>query len=273
MNKDYKISNDGTIFEIKDDGSISKLAKIDDKGRVTDLEGREMKSYPHHSSTSDNDGKGWYWFLIVAFIIATIVFASLYSEANDKYYRASQERWEYKNMYEIADQERDQYKAMSESSTSLRKEINSLEQERDNAKSELSKLKNKVSAAYPLIITDIEIENVNYDGDVQTNYSNTNTIYSFNTMYLRPRIKYTGLISATKTLKIKWYKPDGTISTGTSSPYGFSQSEAMYVYNGENTYTFNGWGSSNRGHWRSGTYRIEIWYENTCLKSKTFTIY
>lgn len=30
MGKTYRISNDGTIFEIKDDGSIAKLAKIDD---------------------------------------------------------------------------------------------------------------------------------------------------------------------------------------------------------------------------------------------------
>lgn len=28
MNKTYRISNDGTIFEIKDDGSIGKLAKL-----------------------------------------------------------------------------------------------------------------------------------------------------------------------------------------------------------------------------------------------------
>ena len=40
-----------------------------------------------------------------------------------------------------------------------------------------------------------------------------------------------------------------------------------------NTYSLNGWGNRNKGHWTSGTYRIEVWYENTCLKSKTFTIY
>ena len=31
MDKTYRISGDGTIFEIKDDGSIAKLAKIDDE--------------------------------------------------------------------------------------------------------------------------------------------------------------------------------------------------------------------------------------------------
>lgn len=68
--------------------------------------------------------------------------------------------------------------------------------------------------------------------------------------------------------------PNGTLKTGTSSPYGFSQSEDCFIYSGsDNTYSLNGWGNRNKGHWTSGTYRIEVWYENTCLKSKTFTIY
>jgi hypothetical protein len=105
-----------------------------------------------------------------------------------------------------------------------------------------------------------------------TNFGNT--IYSSGTMYLQPRIEYTGLTSGTKTLKVKWYNPDGTIRSGTTSPSGFSQSESMYVSRGDNnTYTLNGWGNSAKGNWRSGTYRIEIWYDNTCLKAKTFTIY
>ena len=87
MNKGYQISNDGTIFAIKDDGSISRLAKINDQGRLTDLEGRVMSPTPPVTTSTTGDGKGWYWFFIVVFIIAIIILASLYTEANDKYYR------------------------------------------------------------------------------------------------------------------------------------------------------------------------------------------
>lgn len=277
MNKDYQISNDGTIFAIKDDGSISRLAKINAQGHLTDLEGREMSSNRSAatttaSTTSDNDGKGWYWFFIVVFALTVIILGVLYSDANQSYYWANQERWEYKNKYETAIRERDEYKTLSENAASLRKENSGLKKERDNAKSELSSLKNKVSTTYPIIIKDIEIANVTYNGDVQTNYGNM--IYSYNTMYLQPRIEYTGLTSGYKTIKVKWYNPDGTIRSGSSSPSGFSQSQSMYVLSGDNnTSTLSGWGNSNKGHWQRGTYRIEIWYENTCLKSKTFTIY
>lgn len=250
MNKTYRISNDGTIFEIKDDGSIGKLAKIDDNGRISTLSGEIM--------TTGSGSKGGYWFFIIVFAIAAVILGVLYIEADENYSRASRERYEYKEKYE-------------EATTSMRSQISSLERERDNAKSEFSSLKSRVSNTYPLIINDIEIANVTYDGDIQTNYGNT--LYGSSTMYLRPRIKYIGLTSGDKTLKVKWYNSDGTIRRGTSSPLGFSQSESVYIYNGDNTYTLSGWGNSTKGHWRSGTYRIEIWYENVCLKAKTFTIY
>ena len=139
-------------------------------------------------------------------------------------------------------------------------------------KSELSSFKNTVANTYPLIITDIKIGNVYYNGEVETNYGNS--IYSSRTMYLEPQIKYTGLTSGFKTLYIKWFRPDGTMSSGSSSPYGYSQSNETYIYYGEdNTLTLSGWGNRTQGHWKSGTYRIEIWYGDACLKSKKFTIY
>lgn len=273
MNKGYQISNDGTIFAIKDDGSISRLAKINAQGRLTDLEGREMSSNRSTTtttaSTSDNDGKGWYWFFIVVFALTAIILGVLYSDANQSYYWANQERWEYKNKYETAIRERDEYKTLSENAASLRKENSSLKKERDNAKSELSSLKNKVSTTYPIIITDIEIANTYSGGDVETNYGNT--IYSYNTMYLKPRIEYTGLTYGKKTIKVKLYRPDGGLSTGSYSTYSYS--DDVYVYEGNYSFTLSGWGGSFKGQWQRGTYRIEIWYENTCLKSKTFTIY
>lgn len=250
MDKTYKISGDGTIFEIKDDGSIAKLAKIDDNGRISTLSGKIM--------TAGGGSKGGYWFFIIVLAIAAVVFGSLYIEADENYSRVNREFYEYKKKYE-------------EATSSMRSEISSLEQERDNAKSALSSLKNKVSNTYPLIINDIEIANVAYDGDIYTNYGNT--LYGNSTMYLQPRIKYTGLTSGNKTLKVRWYNSDGSIRRGTSSPFGFSQSQSVYIYNGDNTYTLSGWGNSTKGNWKSGTYRIEIWYGNSCLKSKTFTIY
>lgn len=123
----------------------------------------------------------------------------------------------------------------------------------------------------PLIITDVKMGNVYNNGNFETNYGSK--IYSVNTMYLKPCIYYVGLTSGNKTFKVKLYEPSGTLSIGSSSPTGFSYQDTGDIYVGENTLTLNGWGNETKGHWEAGTYRIEIWYNNQCLFSKTFRIY
>ena len=145
----------------------------------------------------------------------------------------------------------------------------------DELSDKLSKQESKFYSfknTFPINITNIEIGNTYYDRTPETDYGDT--IHSSNTMYLTPRITYTGINTGRSiNLKVKWYTPSGAISTGDSSPSGFSQQESLYVYSGSNTEKLRGWGNKTKGYWGKGTYRIEIWYENVCLKAKTFTIY
>lgn len=152
----------------------------------------------------------------------------------------------------------------------LQSELTACQNSLRKAETELKSASSK-RQTMPINITNIEIGNIDYNRNILTNYGDK--IYSTNTMYLTPKISYTGINTGEINLKIKWYNPNGTLRTGTSSPSGFSQQQSLYVLNGANTYILQGWGSNNKGHWGKGTYRIEIWYEDICLKSKTFTIY
>lgn len=249
----YTISNN-IIFSVNDDGSITKFATISESGEIC-----RIGQKPHQQTKQ----KVWgYWVAMVALLIGCAVLFVMYNDAHNDYeYQYSQRR--------LAESK---LKTAQDRISSLEAQKSSLESEKHSAEEALSTLKQKVGNSYPLIISDIEIANSYRDGNIETDYGNT--IYSSSTMYLKPRIKYYGIASGTKTLKVKWFKPDGTMSSGTSSPYGFSQSDSHYIYSGpDNSITMSGWGNESKGHWRAGTYRIEIWYENTCLKSKTFTIY
>jgi len=141
----------------------------------------------------------------------------------------------------------------------------------ENEKSNYQDFKSRVVSTYPMIISDIQIANTYQNGNIETDYGNA--IYSYRTMFLRPKIKYYGLTYGSHNLKVKWYRPDGTLRIGSSSPPGFSQSENVYVYTGYNERKLVGWGNEPKGHWSKGNYRVEIWYGNVCLKSKEFTIY
>lgn len=144
-------------------------------------------------------------------------------------------------------------------------------EERDEAQQKMNDLKELVGSSMPIIITDVQIANTNSNDEIETDYGNT--IYSSNTMYLKPKISYTGIRTGENIdLNVKLYTPSG-MSTGSSSPHGYSYSTSIYVYSGENTATLSGWGGALRGYWSSGTYRFEIWYNNVCLRARSFTIY
>lgn len=151
--------------------------------------------------------------------------------------------------------------------SSLNNKVDKLESKYNSLETDYS----SITSTYPFKITNIEIGNVYYDRSIETNFGNT--LYSSRTMYLTPKIYYYGYSAGSHEIKIKWYTPSGEIRRGTGSPTGYSQSENVYFYTGSNVATLTGWGNSTKGQWASGTYRIEVWYNNMCLKSKTFTIY
>ena len=125
-------------------------------------------------------------------------------------------------------------------------------------------------SSYVLSISSIKIGNVYKDGRIETNYGNT--IYSSYSMYLKPKISYYGYKTGWFTLYQKLYAPYG-LSTGNSSPSGYSTKTEVYLYKGNNTVELSGWGNERMGNWPSGWYRYEIWYEEQCLASESFYVY
>lgn len=176
---------------------IEVVAVTTENGNSPEAEtGAEQPLKTKHST-------GRYWVLIVLLTIGVIALGILYFMSRNKYDRDT---------------------------SSLRDNVSTLEQERDKAVSDLTEFKSSVSSVYPIIINDIQIGNVNKNNEVDIDFGNS--IPSYKTMYLEPRIKYTGLTDGTINLKVKWYCPDGTIRRGSSSPAGFSQSESIYKRRG-----------------------------------------
>lgn len=121
------------------------------------------------------------------------------------------------------------------------------------------------------VIYSIEIANKTHNLDLITNYGST--IYSSETMFLTPRIRYKSFADRSYKFYVKWINPDGSIRRGDSSPAGYTQSESYSLSYGEGTEVLDGWGNEKKGHWKAGDYAIEIWCEGTLLKRKEFTIY
>ena len=140
-----------------------------------------------------------------------------------------------------------------------------------STQSTLSEVRERVAVNHPILIDRIEMGNRYKDGRIYDDYGTS--IYSRNTMFLSPKIYYYGVASRDVTLYVKLYNAYGSLSQGRSSPSGYSYSYKCSVSEGDNYEILSSWGSEYKGHWTSGRYKIEIWYNGVCLKSHSFRIY
>lgn len=117
-----------------------------------------------------------------------------------------------------------------------------------------------------LNITSVRFGNTK-DGTIINNFGST--LYASDIRYLKPEIIYNGpSYSQTKTIYVKLIKPDGNTMTGSSSPSGYSYSQEVTFYPGDNkTLRLDGWGNESSSLYVNGTYKIEIYADGTKLFS------
>ena len=214
-----------------------------------------------------NRKKVYTFILFGALIICSIYLLSAYKSLKDT-------QQQLQEAHKIIIDNNDTITESRQKISELKKNINQLKIEL-NQKNELVDIYHKVmfdSKKYPILISNIEVGNMNNDGKMETDYGKI--IYSSTSMFLSHKITYSSINNDTITLNVKLFGPDGKLSKGVSSPTDYSYSRKMIVTKGNNnTYCFSGWGNSQKGSWIAGDYRVEIWYNNVCLKSKKFTIH
>lgn len=216
---------------------------MDSKGFRIDEDGTIIRDSQAPVIVKKNTG--WIVFLVLLLLASSGTAVYFYNEyINDQAY------WESRVLSAESDL------------SDIEGELSSLEAENETLK----------QYALPIVVNNIQIGNVDYDGNIDTEYGST--IYDYNTMYLKPKISYYGVteIGSSITLYSKFFK-NGVLSTGTNSPSGYSASFTLTVNKGANIAYGGGWGNKERGHWSSGQYRYELWYNDMCLKALDFTIY
>lgn len=129
-------------------------------------------------------------------------------------------------------------------------------------------LLNDLSLYTPISVSNMEVKN---KGE---NYGER--IYSSRTTYISPKLTVFSLIDGSVDLYIKFYAPNGLSRSSNAdvSPTGYSYKDNVSLSKNQNTTIYlSGWGGTDKGHWSSGLYRIEVWHNDVCIKAKTFRIY
>jgi len=191
-------------------------------------------------------------------------------------------------MEEIIDEQTEQYNAIeaqynecknsikSQSQTGekekqqLQTDLQNTKQELKTAEKTISDLKGTLSMAqlmYPIIINSIELEN-------RGEKVKGSVLSSPQMRHLYPKIRYTSLLSQSKTitLKVKIYKPDGSLCFNPLVSTSYTTSKDVSIGTSTGTAELTSWGNEKKSVFSAGIYRIEIWYDNVCLGQKSFEI-
>lgn len=121
----------------------------------------------------------------------------------------------------------------------------------------------------------MDIKDIIFTNDFDDNAGNTfnNKLYANQITYLEIWLKYDGKIDKSiDSVYFKLYK-NGSLSSGTRSPYGYTFMSNIYVRNGDNQHSYlSGWGNETGLVYGEGNYKCEIWYRNKMLFSKEFKL-
>lgn len=165
---------------------------------------------------------------------------------------------------------------LNSTNLSLRSDLQEQIKLNNKLKGEISTVKNEISSisnTFPFKISKIEMANTDKDNKIINNYGNR--LYANDIRYLKPKIYYTGYTNLKSIIvNYKIINPNGLISINSSISTQYTGSGTnINIYQGSNNVNLNGWGNATSSSYISGTYRIEIWYNDFCLGVKNFTIY
>lgn len=92
--------------------------------------------------------------------------------------------------------------------------------------------------------------------------------------YLKPKIYYYGKYSNNQevTLYIRYFKSNGELVSGNSSPIGFSFKENVTIKPGSNSVILSGFGNEAATNYKEGNCKVEIWLDGEKLYETNATI-
>ena len=117
----------------------------------------------------------------------------------------------------------------------------------------------------PFTITACSVSNIDYD-------YNPLPMDAEHSQYLMPTITYNCTTSGSYDIYVKLYDANGKLSTGKSSPSGYSHVNSGVSLYSSGSKKLMGRGNKTSGTWSAGNYRFEFYYEGVLLYTHRFTV-
>lgn len=189
--------------------------------------------------------------LAVIFCVEFISWRNFYMEKNEDYVQENREK------------------------NDLNRNLTNLKESFAVTKSSFRSAMGDVADTFPFQITKISLANRRSPSDYISSYGSI--LYHDKMRYLSGKITCRSnlLSSQYLDLRVKIYKPNGTVFQGSGVKKGFSREVNVFVKSekGIQEIELGGFGSAYSSSFDSGSYRYEVWYGDVCLGSRKFYIY
>jgi len=283
----YQISSDGVVFCIEDDGTIVRLARVTEKGKVEPIRKHGKVDETDLAKSAHSSWNIFFLVLLIAFAAAAATFALSWQDEKSDREKLSYDLEDLRHNFsrtesDLKDTEA-KLAAAAEKNSDLEVKLRTCEIKAASSKKEPEEAPKPPEPKIqvyepedngPLIINSIEVRNTTSNPNVIISDFGEK-IYSSNAKFLQPRIRYTSRIYGTKVLDVKIYDANGYLRSGANSKEGYTYSvrDVDIRRTDDGTYLFKtGWGGEN-GFWPKGQCTIEIWSDGKFLKSGKFEIY
>lgn len=202
------------------------------------------------TQTKNKRGK-WGWIFVCLFVLVCLVLGSQLNKNNnlESHNNVLSENLAVLNK---------KIQASQEKNTSISTELES----KTLQLQEVTNKYKKLQRIHPVIIKNIDIAFVDGYNEIITDYGYT--LYSRNAKFIQPKITYTSTENQSVAFKCKLYFNNKWNNTWNSN---------RTVSEGENVLTLTKCGRDTYYNWGTGSYTLEIWVGDVCLKSKNFNIY
>ncbi len=157
---------------------------------------------------------------------------------------------------------------LSSRASHLEKSLNLSEQEKLRHEHQYSTLKKIVDEQLPILISELQLGSANDTGAILATPGEM--LFAEEMRYLKVHMRYIGMQSNEKIeLSLRLYQPDGRM-LHLSATDECTLKTSVPVKNGKTCdFVFPDIFSE----WQIGNYRLEIWYQDRCLKSQFFTLH
>lgn len=264
----YHISQDGVIYSINEDSTITKYGRVKPNGQVEAADGtppRRMLPVKTRDTAVRRRPVWGYWVAIVILLLACGVGGFVIWMDNQK--TESLQR-QVKDLSGQNSTSVGTLRQKDELIESLQTQLAEAGRKRVEAENALNQLTEAASATAPLIVASVDLANYGTANKPLGRYGEP--LKQSSLCYLKVKINYYGLRQGIQKINVKLYEPNGRMSGG-DREYSFGND--CPIRPGANQQVeLGGYGYAEAGRWAPGSYLLELYSSGVCIFRKQFTV-